>query len=231
MSRTGTSPARQSWIRVALTAPVMGGALFCAAGRVDWVAAWAYIALVALMQVAVILTVQRTSPDLLAERDRMRAGTKPWDKVIAPLIALGLPACMWVAAGLDLRHGWSAPLDAFTQYAGFAVAAVSGALTTWAMAANRFFASTVRLQADRGQHVVSSGPYAHVRHPGCVGMIGFTLATPAVLGSRLAFVPAVVCFLLLIVRTALEDSTLRAELEGYGEYARRVRWRLLPGLW
>jgi protein-S-isoprenylcysteine O-methyltransferase Ste14 len=209
----------------------MGAFLFSSAGRLDWLAAWAYIALVTLMQGAGILIVGRTSPDLLVERSKMRAGTKPWDKLIAPLIAFVLPVCMWLIAGLDRRFAWSTPFSGTIQAAGFVIATASGVLTTWAMAVNRFFSTTVRIQADRGHQVVSDGPYALVRHPGCVGMIGFTVATPFALGSRLACIPAIVCFLLLLVRTALEDSTLKSELGGYQEYAARVQWRLLPGVW
>jgi protein-S-isoprenylcysteine O-methyltransferase Ste14 len=208
----------------------MGAVLFGAAGRLDWWAGWLFIALVVLMQVHVIVTLQKTSPDLLTERNRIRAGTKPWDKVIAPLIALVFPLLMWLAAGLDVRRG-NTSLSAAVQAAGFALATVSAWLAARAMAVNRFFSGTVRIQTDRGHHVISTGPYATVRHPGCVGMLGFTLATPLALGSAMAFVPSGICVLLLVIRTVLEDRTLRAELVGYADYALRVRWRLIPGVW
>lgn len=223
-------PARQSWARIGITPLLMGAVLFGAAGRLDWWAAWLFIALVVLMQIHVIVTLQKTSPDLLTERKRIRAGTKPWDKVIAPIIALVLPLLMWLAAGLDVRRGNPA-LSPAVQAGGFALAAVSAWLAARAMAVNRFFSGTVRIQTDRGHHVISTGPYATVRHPGCVGMLGFTLATPLALGSAMAFVPAGICVLLLVIRTVLEDRTLRAELVGYADYALRVRWRLIPRVW
>jgi protein-S-isoprenylcysteine O-methyltransferase Ste14 len=99
------------------------------------------------------------------------------------------------------------------------------------MSANRFFANTVRIQTERGHKVVCTGPYALVRHPGCIGMIGFALSSPLALGSRLAYIPSAISLVVFVVRTALEDRTLQAELEGYADYARRVRWRLLPGVW
>ena len=99
------------------------------------------------------------------------------------------------------------------------------------MAANRFFSATVRIQKDRGHRVVSGGPYRWIRHPGYTGAILSNVATPAFLDSRWAFLPAVFTAVVLIVRTALEDRFLRRELEGYREYARKVRHRLLPGVW
>jgi protein-S-isoprenylcysteine O-methyltransferase Ste14 len=209
----------------------MVAVLFAAAGRLDWYGAWTYIALLVVMQVRVIVMLRRTSPDLLVERSRIREGTKSWDRVIAPLIALVLPILMWLTAGLDLRYAWTVAFPPPVQVLGFIVAAASAELAAWAMAANRFFASTVRIQTDRGHHAVSSGPYSVVRHPGYVGMLGFTLATPLALGSLVCFIPAGLCALLMLLRTVLEDRTLRAELAGYPEYAQRVRWRLIPGLW
>jgi protein-S-isoprenylcysteine O-methyltransferase Ste14 len=89
----------------------------------------------------------------------------------------------------------------------------------------------VRIQTDRGHTVITSGPYRFVRHPGYLGLIIFTLATPLLLGSRWAFIPAVLMLVLIITRTALEDRTLQSELAGYPAYAERVRYRLLPGIW
>jgi protein-S-isoprenylcysteine O-methyltransferase Ste14 len=160
----------------------------------------------------------------------MRTGTKPWDKIMAPLVVV-FPVAMWLAAGLDLRYAWSAPFPPALQAAGLVLAAAGAELTFQAMAVNRFFSATVRIQTERGQRVVSSGPYAVVRHPGSTGMLGFTLATPLALGSAVCFLPAGVCAVLMVVRTVLEDRTLQAELEGYSEYALRVRRRLIPGIW
>jgi protein-S-isoprenylcysteine O-methyltransferase Ste14 len=223
--------SRGPWVRLGITPLLMCPVLFGAAGRLNWWAAWAFVAMVVAMQAHVIATLSRISPDLLQERRGMREGTKPWDKAIVPAIALLLPILMWVAAGLDVRATGSAPLGAEWQVAGFVLGVVSAWATGRAMAENRFFATTVRIQKERGHHVISTGPYAIVRHPGCVGMLGFTLATPLALGSRLALIPSAVCVVLLVVRTVLEDRTLHAELPGYAEYATRVRWRLVPGLW
>jgi protein-S-isoprenylcysteine O-methyltransferase Ste14 len=99
------------------------------------------------------------------------------------------------------------------------------------MLTNAFFSCTVRIQEERGHVVVSEGPYRYVRHPGYVGFIVSGLVTPIVLDSLWALVPAALAASLLVFRTSLEDSTLRKELSGYDEYAGRVRYRLLPGVW
>ena len=99
------------------------------------------------------------------------------------------------------------------------------------MASNRFFSSVVRIQKDRGHTVVTGGPYQFVRHPGYVGGILSALGTALLLGSWWAFVPTGLLVCVIVVRTALEDRTLQAELEGYRDYAGRVRYRLLPGIW
>jgi protein-S-isoprenylcysteine O-methyltransferase Ste14 len=104
-------------------------------------------------------------------------------------------------------------------------------LLLWAMVVNRFFSKSVRIQRERSHRVVSVGPYRYVRHPGYVGWILMSAAVPVILGSLWALVPAGLAVAGMMVRTALEDRLLRADLEGYEEYAVKVRSRLLPGIW
>jgi protein-S-isoprenylcysteine O-methyltransferase Ste14 len=106
--------------------------------------------------------------------------------------------------------------------------AVGQGIHLWAKGTNRWFATVVRIQKDRGQEVCDSGPYRFVRHPGYVGGILFMITTPLILGSLLAVIPQGIAVGLLIVRTNLEDRTLQKELPGYAEYAARVKYRLLP---
>ena len=117
------------------------------------------------------------------------------------------------------------------QIAALVIAALGYALGTWSMAANAFFSTVVRVQEDRDHAVATAGPYHYVRHPGYAGSFAFELATPILLGSLWALVPGGLAALLLVIRTALEDRTLHNELDGYEAYAKRVRYRLLPGLW
>ena len=117
------------------------------------------------------------------------------------------------------------------QIAALVIAALAYAISPWAMRVNAYFSKIVRIQEDRGHSVVSSGPYRIVRHPTYLGTILFELVTPIMLGSLWALIPGALTALLFIVRTALEDRTLREELPGYQAYAERVRYRLLPGVW
>jgi protein-S-isoprenylcysteine O-methyltransferase Ste14 len=209
---------------------LLGALLLGGSGRPGWIAGWTYLVLVAAGPAATYKVLVKKSPDLLVERARLHEGTKPWDKAIAPLVALVLPLAMWVIAALDTRFGWS-EIAAPLQVAGFVAIVFGVLLMLRAMAANRFFASTVRIQRDRGHTVVSDGPYAVIRHPGYVGLIGYVLGTPLALDSLYALPAGVVCAALVVLRTALEDRTLRAELEGYAAYAHRVRSRLVPLVW
>ena len=172
------------------------------------------------------------TPDLIAERGQFsqKEGIKPWDKVLLPLNIIG-PTVMLIVAGLDKRFEWSPNLPLMLQITAFVITALGYSLSTWATLVNRFFSAVVRIQRDREQTVVTSGPYRLIRHPGYAGAVVNSLAIPLLLGSLWALVPAVLVNCLLIVRTALEDSTLQQELDGYRDYAGRVRYRLLPGVW
>jgi protein-S-isoprenylcysteine O-methyltransferase Ste14 len=141
------------------------------------------------------------------------------------------PAALILLSGFDRRYHWSPPLPAWIEVAGLVLGAAGGMFTNTAVAANRFFSALVRIQHDRGHHVIDTGPYRFVRHPGYAGSIVYMFGMAVALGSRAAVAATAVIVLVLVVRTALEDRTLRAELEGYADYARRVRFRLVPGVW
>ena len=160
---------------------------------------------------------------------RFGKGTKTWDKVWAALFAPVMVA-VHVVAGLDARDGL-ASLPRAAWPVGLAIFVLGSALLAWSMAVNPFFEKTVRIQRERGHRVVDTGPYAFVRHPGYVGFVGWILSTPLLLGSARALVPALLAVAGIVLRTALEDRTLLDELPGYPEYAARVRYRLMPGVW
>jgi protein-S-isoprenylcysteine O-methyltransferase Ste14 len=205
--------------------------LFLAAGRLSWAAGWVYLGLNFLTQALSAIVLLPRQPGMLAERSKVRQGTKEWDRFFAPAIVVFGTLAVLVTAGLDARFGWSAPISSSQWGLALALAFGSQMFVLWAMAANPFFATTVRIQDERGQRVVSSGPYRLVRHPGYLGSLVYNLAIPLVLGSLWTFVPALLTILLLVVRTALEDRTLQAELPGYRAYAMVVRHRLIPGVW
>jgi protein-S-isoprenylcysteine O-methyltransferase Ste14 len=213
------------------TMGVLGQAavLFLSAGRWNWVMGWAFVILTGLWVSATALVVIPRNPELLAERLGPRKGAKTWDAVIMSIVGVALIAC-YIVAGLDVRYGWtriSLPL----QIAALVIVVLGYALTIWATAANAFFSLIVRIQQERGHTVAAGGPYRFVRHPAYVGGVALYLATPVMLGSLWALIPGGLSAVLMIVRTALEDKMLLNELDGYREYAGRVRYRLIPGIW
>jgi protein-S-isoprenylcysteine O-methyltransferase Ste14 len=221
-----------NWAVKGLTAKLFVAAiLFASAGRLDWVMGWVYLGVILVFDVATALALLPKSPELLAERANIQEGTKGWDQVLVRLAAVYLPMAAWIVSGLDDRFGWSPQMLPGLQVVALAVVALGYALVVWAMAANPFFSATVRIQKDRGHTVATGGPYRYVRHPGYLGAILFTVLMPILLGSLWALIPAGLALPAYVVRTALEDRTLHAELDGYAEYVARVRYRLLPGVW
>ncbi len=207
--------------------------LFLAAGRLDWLWGWILLGVLAAFLAAHVLILVPINPDLLAEREKgvLDKGVKGWDKWIAMLAGGVMPVVSWVAAGLDVRLGWTGPLFPVVHVGGLLITVLGFGLFLWAMASNAFFAEGVRIQEERGHTVATSGPYRYVRHPGYVGAMLSMVATPLLLGSPWALIPAIAAAALYGVRTWLEDKTLIQELPGYAEYAQRVRYRLLPGVW
>ncbi len=208
--------------------------LFAAAGRLDWVAGWAFVLTTVGFTLFTRLTVLLRHPELARERARGfsdREGVQSWDRRIAPWAALYLPFMMLLVAGLDERYGWSPAVAGWLQVAALAVVLAGYLLAHWATIANRYFSAVVRIQKDRGHTVVTGGPYRYVRHPAYAGGIPAILAIPIVLGSLWALLPAAAAAALTVLRTAREDQMLRDELAGYVDYARQVRYRLLPGVW
>jgi protein-S-isoprenylcysteine O-methyltransferase Ste14 len=208
----------------------MGVALFWSAGRIDWWAAWAAIAVWLTFFTATDILVLRFNPELMAERLAPPKGAKTWDKDIMSIFRL-TTLVRYILAGLDQRYGWTGGFPLAVQIAALAVCVLSYALLAWAMASNPFFSQIVRIQSDHGHAVATHGPYSYVRHPAYVGMIVFELAISTLLASWWALIASGLSSILLILRTALEDRTLQAELTGYVDYARQVRYRLLPGIW
>ena len=215
---------------IAIFIVVQAVILFLTAGRLTWTWAWVYLGmcLVTICINGVILL--RTSPETIAERGQPQE-TQDWDKIVSGLWALFLYLALPLVAGLDVRSGWTRELSTAWNVAGAVVLAAGLGLSSWAMIANTYFSTAVRIQSDRGQTVCRTGPYRFVRHPGYVGFILQSLATPILLGSLPALIPGGTAAVLMIVRTFLEDRFLGAELPGYMDYVREVRYRLVPGIW
>ena len=203
--------------------------LFAPAGRLDWTLGWVYLGIVAVNVTTSWACLRRWNPELIERRMRFGKGTKTWDKIWAVLFALVMIA-VYVVAGLEVREGVSNPAGA-VWLLGLAIFIPGSAMLTWSMVVNPFFEKTVRIQTDHGHRVIDTGPYAYVRHPGYVGFAGWIVATPLLLESSWALIPTLLAVVGIVIRTALEDLTLHAELPGYPQYAARVRFRLIPGVW
>jgi len=207
--------------------------LFIAAGTIDWPMAWVYAVLLLAATLGSRLIVLKRNPETLRERARFTSseGTKPWDRALVMIVGLYGPMATMIVAGLDQRWGWSAVVPEAAQYLAALVIAAGYGLAVWAMVENRFFSAVARIQKDRGQEVVTSGPYRIVRHPSYAGAILASLAFPIMLDALWSLIPAVIMAGVLVVRTGLEDRMLIEELDGYQGYAEATRYRLMPGVW
>ena len=203
--------------------------LFLSAGTLAWPGAWAYLAIYLAAGAVIGTTLLRRSLEMLAERGRPRERGR--DVTIASLWALAQYVLVPLVAGFDLRFGWAGALGPALVIAGGVAFAAGLALFGWAMAANAFFSTGVRIQADRGQTVCRAGPYRFVRHPGYLGANVMAIGGALLLGSAWALVPAIAAVILMDVRTLREDRMLLAGLPGYREYAEQVRYRTVPGVW
>jgi protein-S-isoprenylcysteine O-methyltransferase Ste14 len=226
-------PEPPSALKLTLTMVIglvlIGAVILAPAGRIDWIQGWAHIGFLGLGWPVAVVWLRRVNPDVITHRMVIKKGTETWDKVWGAEFALGFPA-IYVVAGLDARFEW-AQLPLWVCPVGFALLVPGAWLLIRAMGENPFFEKTVRIQTDRGQRVIDTGPYGWVRHPGYTGFLGWILAIPFVLTSGWALIPAALAVISLVVRTALEDRTLQRKLPGYADYAGRVRSRLIPGVW
>jgi len=230
MEKTHSRSKAKRIVQAVFTSLFCITALFIPAGTLKWPEAWLFIVFYALAVTAIVTWMKKRAPGLLAERTRRKKDVKSWDKIFMVFYSIFL-LILLILPGLDaVRFRWSnipmmVKIIAFTGYIpGFAI-------VFWAMRENAFLSNVVRIQEDRGHTVCTSGPYKYVRHPMYVGVILIMLCFPLSLGSLYTLIPAVVITVLFLIRTALEDKTLREELPGYKEYSQKVRFRLIPGLW
>ncbi len=223
----------RDWLRLVFTYLLIPLVLMLAAWDFRWWQAWVFAVFILAAGIVSRLLAERRHPGLLAER--ASSGTaenaKSWDRILAPLMALSTSFPIVIVAGLDHRFGWSPAFPLWLSRLGLVLIALGYALGSWALIENRFFSGTVRIQTERGHSVCDTGPYRLMRHPGYAGNViplpGFILAFSSVWTA----IPAIIGLVIVVARTALEDKTLQEELPGYRDYARRTRYRLIPGLW
>ncbi len=202
-------------------------------GNWAWWPGWVYAAILLVSTLVSRGLAARRDPGILAERaNSLNAkGVKAWDKKLVPLVGMLGPLLTLLVSGLDVRFGWSPALPGWLPFAALAVLVLAIAFGDWAFIENKFFSGTVRIQTERGHHVIATGPYRYLRHPGYASAAWSYLVTPPLFGSLWGLIPALVTFALFILRTSLEDQTLQEELPGYQEFAKRTRYRLFPGIW
>lgn len=203
---------------------------FSIAGRADWVQGWAFLVAFVTYVGLLVWRVSRVDPDLVEERNRQAENVEPWDKAVMG-VYMGLLVILLVVTALDGgRYGWSA-VHIGIQVLGWGLLVAAGAIIWHVMTVNAYLSSWARIQEDRGQVVVAEGLYGVVRHPMYLGIVIGFLGMPLALASWWALLPALAIGAAFVYRTAREDLMLHGKLPGYDEYAQKVRYRLIPGLW
>jgi protein-S-isoprenylcysteine O-methyltransferase Ste14 len=220
------------WVGLIIAHLLIPLVLFISGWDLGWWQAWIYSALIVVTGIGSRIWAEKRHPGLLAERGNLRKAqdVKSWDKVLSPLMAVTMTFSLIIVAGLDHHFGWSYVFPTWLNILGFILILLGYTFAGWALVENRFFSSVMRIQTDRGHVVCESGPYRIVRHPGYAGNV---LALPGIvlaLGSVWTIIPVIVALIIAVIRTTLEDKTLQEELSGYQDYVRRVRYRLIPGV-
>ncbi len=204
--------------------------LFVPAGTLAWIRGWLFLFVMIGTMISLVQYLRRVNPEVITARTTAHKGTKRWDLFLLGILFPTMMAILILAALDDGRFHWFR-VPWWLCGIGYVLLILGFAGVTWALSVNKFFERTVRIQTDRGHTVVDTGPYAIVRHPGyvatCLVCAGMSLS----LGSVWALIPASLSCGVLMVRTVWEDRTLQEELTGYKEYAQRVRYKLVPGVW
>jgi len=223
--------SRTKAILYAIGSPLTLVALvFLPVGRIDWPPGWIFIAVVVAAFGLSALLLARVNPIIYRARSRFQPGTEKWDLILLAVLLPAMVAEIPIATLDAGRMGWS-DVPQWVVLMGYVLLIGGIAVTTWAQAVNPFFEPGVRIQKERAQRVITSGPYRFLRHPGYSAAIAIFVGIPLALASWWALLPAALAIALLVIRTGLEDRLLQAELPGYADYARRTRYRLLRGLW
>lgn len=232
-NETDATVSPQQWIKLVVVYLLIPLILFICGGDIGWWQAWLYSMLILGAGIGGRMWAEQRHPGLTADRQSIEIiqNAKAWDKVLAPLMAVSLGYPIVLVAGLDHRFNWSPEFPLWLVSIGFVSISLGYAFAAWALVENQFFYSVVCVHTERGHVVCDSGPYRLVRHPGYAGNILGVFGIVVALGSAWALVPAMLALIIALVRTALEDQTLHAELPGYADYAHRVRYRLIPAVY
>lgn len=230
---TDQSPSPSIWFGLILLHLIIPLILILCGGDFSWWQGWVFFVLIFIAGIGGRFIAEKKHPGILAERSSIEKtqNTKPWDKILAPLMAISFSFPLVIVAGLDHRYEWTPIFPIWLNILGLIIITVGYAFAAWALIENRFFSTTVRIQTDRGHFVCDSGPYRIVRHPGYAGNLLAVVGIIIALNSLWTIMPAVAALIIAVIRTSLEDKTLHEELSGYRNYAIRVRYRLFPGIY
>ncbi len=212
-----------------LSVLILAVLLFLPAWDIFWLNGWIFLSLLTALILAAIPYLWITNPEIFVARRKIQPGTKAWDKVLLRVLFASLVLIIPLA-GFDYRFHWSL-VPSWLMGLGYVLFAIGFVASIWVQRVNKFAEPGVRIQTERGQTVIDNGPYAIVRHPLYLADLFLFSRIPLALGSIWAFIPVAVGVGVLIVRTVLEDRLLHKELAEYQEYAARVRYRLIPGVW
>jgi len=217
--------------KLAIVFLLYGVLLFGSAGSLAWLEAWLFLIIHLTWTIPVVMWLKKNNPKLLEERmSFFKKPVKSWDKIIIIMVII-LFVDMFLVAGFDAVRYHRSQIPFVLKIFGFACFIPSFALFFLVMRENTYLSTIVEIQKDRGHKVITTGPYKYVRHPMYVGAIIFFFCIPLALGSLYALIPSLLLVILIIIRTSFEDKMLHKELEGYTEYAKRVKYRLFPKVW
>ncbi|MBA7500155.1 hypothetical protein ES704_03148 [subsurface metagenome] len=214
-------------IQVLFTLILQGTILFISAWSVKWYWAWFFLTLGVIILLINLFVIP---VELMEERGKKKENVKKWDKILTSINIIPMLG-IYIVSGLDYRFGWSINSNILIHITGLVFYFLGSMLFTWSMLSNKYFSTMVRIQIERGHEVAISGPYKYIRHPGYVGFIVMVLATPISLGTLYALLMSGITTILFIIRTSLEDKTLKNELDGYLEYSNKVKYKLIPFIW
>jgi protein-S-isoprenylcysteine O-methyltransferase Ste14 len=229
VARVENAAVRQSFLSLAIAMVIMGVLLFAPAGTLHWPRGWWFGGTFLAATLIAISVLWRVNPEIFAARSRIQPGTKTRDYVYIAIVMGGFILILPVAA-IDFRFGWTQMPD-WVVWFGYLLFVLSFAGQVWPQAVNRHFEPGVRIQQDRAQTVIDTGPYAIVRHPGYISGSLLAISIALCLGAQWALAPAIVVVIGLISRTLFEERVLTTELSGYREYTQRVKYRWVPGVW
>ena len=222
------------WLRSVVRNLLFAVALMWSAGTIRWIEAWVIIGLWSIFGFAMTVYLMHRDPELLAERLKLvpiQKEQKTWDKLLMLMFFI-FGIGLYIIPGFDvMRYGWSEPLPTWIEVIAMLVHFPCFVFLTWVLRENTYLSQVVKIDEERGHSVITTGPYALVRHPMYTAVIILLFAFPLALGSRYSLLLSMILTVLLVVRTYYEDKTLHEELEGYPEYAKKTPYRLLPGVW